>query len=62
MKYPGLQLKNHNEMLRDTIEKSQWNAQGSNWKITMKYPGLQLKNHIEMPRATIDKSQWNTPG
>jgi len=55
-------LKNHNEIPQATIEKSQWNAQGYNWKIAIKCRGLQLKNNHEMPQATIEKLQWNAQG
>jgi hypothetical protein len=48
MKYPGMQLKNHNDPE---------SSQGNILKITMKYPGIQLKYPKEIPWHAIEKSQ-----
>jgi hypothetical protein len=48
MKYPGMQLKNHNDPE---------SSQGNILKITMKYPGIQLKYPNEIPRLTFEISQ-----
>ena len=62
MKYPGIDLKNHNEMHRVCNEKLQWYALGIQWKIAMKCAGYLMKNCNEIPRDIFKKLQWNAQG